>query len=41
VVLTTSTGLKDAHTREIAHEVVLDGTWESFLRAVPQELKCA
>jgi threonine synthase len=38
VVLTTSTGLKDAHTRKSVNEVSLDGTWESFLRALPKEL---
>ncbi|MFE9069317.1 pyridoxal-phosphate dependent enzyme [Streptomyces violaceusniger] len=38
VVLTTSSGLKDAHTRRSANELTLDGTWDSFLRAVPEEL---
>lgn len=39
VVLSTSTGLKNADTRKRTNEVTLDGTWESFLRAVPKDLQ--
>ncbi|MER6523633.1 pyridoxal-phosphate dependent enzyme [Streptomyces sp. NPDC001508] len=39
VVLTTSTGLKNTGTRKSVNEVTLDGTWESFLRAVPKDLQ--